>query len=297
RERREHRVQDGDVVALPLDEQAQGVQFAAKGARPRVEGLDPRPVGPPLHGVLGALLGAVARPRVGDLAAPVLHAVDAARHELDEVEIPSTLPREHSVGEAVRGMVDLRHVTPERHRRTVDRLSPERRHHSFAFRHFAPSLSHAPQPPGRPGPRLFGTFRSMYGLTVHEARTDDADLLRRLRAGETPAFEEMVQAYQHRVFGVALRMLRNAAEAEEVAQETFLRAHRALPEFRGDAKLSTWLYAITSRLCLTRLGASEHSMIRQGEDSVMRLAHDTEGPDAILEQTELEGALHRAIAE
>ena len=78
---------------------------------------------------------------------------------------------------------------------------------------------------------------------------DNADarrLLERLRAGEAQAFEELVAAYQHRVFGVALRMLGNAAEAEEVAQEAFLRAHRSLAGFRGDAKLSTWLYAITS---------------------------------------------------
>jgi RNA polymerase sigma-70 factor (ECF subfamily) len=132
---------------------------------------------------------------------------------------------------------------------------------------------------------------------VHEAGEVDREFLRRLRTGEALAFEEMVRAYQHRVFGVALRMLGNAAEAEEVAQEAFLRAHRALLEFRGDSKLSTWLYAITSRLCLTRLGSSEHSMIRQGEDTVMRLPHDADGPDIVLEQTELEAALHRAIAE
>ncbi len=144
---------------------------------------------------------------------------------------------------------------------------------------------------------LPGTFQSRYGRTVHEAREDDADFVRRLRTGEALAFEELVRTYQHRLFGVALRMLGSAAEAEDIAQEAFLRAHRALHEFRGDAKLSTWLYAITSRLCLTRLGSGERALIRQGEDSVMRLAHDADGPDTVLEQTELEAALHRAIAE
>ncbi len=132
---------------------------------------------------------------------------------------------------------------------------------------------------------------------MHGAREDDPQLLQRLRAGEAQAFEELVRAYQHRVFGVAFRMLGNAAEAEEIAQEAFLRAHGALAEFRGDAKLSTWLYAITSRLCLTRLASGERSMIRQGEDSVMRLPSDAGGPDVLIEQTELEAALHRAIAE
>ena len=131
---------------------------------------------------------------------------------------------------------------------------------------------------------------------MHEAREHDAEFLRRLRSGEPLAFEALVRIYQHRVFGVALRMLGNAAEAEDVAQETFLRAHRALPEFRGEAKLSTWLYAIASRLCLTRLGSGEHAAIRQDEGSIGRLAQDADGPDVALERSELETALHRAIA-
>jgi len=103
--------------------------------------------------------------------------------------------------------------------------------------------------------------------------------------------------YQHRVFGVALRMLGNRAEAEEVAQEAFVRAHRALGDFRGDAKLSTWLYAITSRLCLNRLASGERRMARQGEDALLRLSDAGPRPDAVLERRELETALGRAIAE
>jgi RNA polymerase sigma-70 factor (ECF subfamily) len=137
-----------------------------------------------------------------------------------------------------------------------------------------------------------------YGLTVRdETGGDPKEFVARLRAGEPKAFEELVATYQHRVFGVALRMLRNAAEAEEVAQEAFLRAHRALADFRGDAKLSTWLYAIVSRLCLTRLGSSERRMARQGEETLMRLANSEGDPSDALERGEVEAALHRAIAE
>src|SRR5881409_629087 len=113
---------------------------------------------------------------------------------------------------------------------------------------------------------------------------DPPGLLPRLRAGDPRAFEELVIAHQHRVFGVAVRMLGNAAEAEEIAQEVFLRAHRALAEFRGDAKLSTWLYAIASRLCLTRLGSGERAMVRHGDEGLLRLPHGAGGPDAALEQ-------------
>jgi RNA polymerase sigma-70 factor (ECF subfamily) len=133
---------------------------------------------------------------------------------------------------------------------------------------------------------------------VREAEAGDAPrFLDRLRAGDAPAFEELVMTYQHRVFGVALRMLGNRAEAEEVAQEAFVRAHRALGDFRGDAKLSTWLYAITSRLCLNRLASGERRLIRHGEDALLRLSDAGPRPDAALERRELETALGRAIAE
>jgi len=142
-----------------------------------------------------------------------------------------------------------------------------------------------------------GTSPAGYGLTVREAEAGDAPrFLDRLRAGETAAFEELVITYQHRVFGVAVRMLGNAAEAQEVAQEAFLRAHRALADFRGDAKLSTWLYAITSRLCLNRLAKGERRLRRQGEETLLRLAGG-ERPDVAVERSELEAALQRAIAE
>ena len=133
---------------------------------------------------------------------------------------------------------------------------------------------------------------------MREAEAGDAPrFLDRLRAGDAPAFEELVMTYQHRVFGVALRMLGNRAEAEDVAQEAFVRAHRALGEFRGDAKLSTWLYAITSRLCLNRLASGERRLTRQGEDALLRLSDAGPRPDAALERRELETALGRAIAE
>ena len=131
---------------------------------------------------------------------------------------------------------------------------------------------------------------------MREALADDAAMLARLRAGDTSAFEDMVIAYQHRVFGVALRMLGSRAEAEEIAQETFLRAHRALGEFRGEARLGTWLYAIASRLCLNRLESAPRR--HEQSDEVALLQRPAEGADAaaVLEQRELQAALHEAVA-
>lgn len=132
---------------------------------------------------------------------------------------------------------------------------------------------------------------------MREEGADSPGFLDRLRAGDARAFEELVVSHQHRVFGVALRMLNNGAEAEEIAQETFLRAHGSLAEFRGDAKLSTWLYAIVSRLCLNRLASADRRAIRSGEEALLRVADTGSGPDANAERGELEAALHRAIAD
>lgn len=125
---------------------------------------------------------------------------------------------------------------------------------------------------------------------------DDAHLVDRLRRGDPRAFEALVIAHQHRVFGIALRMLGSRAEAEDVAQEVFLRVHRGIDDFRGEAKLSTWLYAITSRLCLNRLASSERRRERAGEAALERLASGDDPADSA-ERSELGAALERAIAE
>ena len=131
---------------------------------------------------------------------------------------------------------------------------------------------------------------------MREGLADEASLLARLRASDGRAFEELVTTYQHRIFGVALRMLGNRAEAEDVAQETFLRAHRGLGEFRGEARLGTWLYAIASRLCLDRLASGVRRHERS--DDLALAQAPAEGTDAAgaLERGELEAALREAVA-
>lgn len=125
---------------------------------------------------------------------------------------------------------------------------------------------------------------------------DPPGLLARLRAGEPKAFEELVIAYQHRVFGVALRMLGSRAEAEEIAQEVFLRAHRAVADFRGEAKLGTWLYGIASRLCLNRL-ASPDRRVTRGDAALADVPAANVDAAMAAERAELEAAMHAAIAE
>jgi len=139
--------------------------------------------------------------------------------------------------------------------------------------------------------------RAVWSNLMDRRTSDDSHLVDRLRRGDARAFDELVTAYQHRVFSVALRMLRNRTEAEEVAQEVFLRVYRTVAAFRGDAKLSTWLYAIASRLCLNRLASSDRRVTREGDETLTRLASGDATPVDELERSELEATLHRAIAE
>ena len=71
--------------------------------------------------------------------------------------------------------------------------------------------------------------------------------------GDLDAFDALVRRHRLRVYRVALRMLGDPAEAEDAAQEAFVRAWQALPRFRGDAAFGTWMYRVVTNRCLTRL--------------------------------------------
>ncbi len=133
-------------------------------------------------------------------------------------------------------------------------------------------------------------------VQADDGDSGDLALVDSLRRGEPQAFETLVLTYQHRIFSISLRMLGDRGEAEEVAQEVFLRVHRSIRNFRGEAKISTWLYAITSRLCLNRLKSRGRTR-PAGDTTLARIPDGQPGPGAALEASELEAALHRAIAE
>lgn len=79
---------------------------------------------------------------------------------------------------------------------------------------------------------------------------DDAVLVARAQNGNPRAFETLVRRHQNAMYGVALRILSNPDDAEDVAQNAFVTAWRRLPEFRSEAKFSTWMYRIVSNLAL-----------------------------------------------
>ena len=100
------------------------------------------------------------------------------------------------------------------------------------------ATSHAPLPVAK-----------LPAATLH-----DHELVRRCNAGDASAFDEIVARHRTKIHAVALRVIRNHADAEEIAQDTFIRAHRALARFRGDSSLATWLHRIALNLARNRYG-------------------------------------------
>lgn len=83
-----------------------------------------------------------------------------------------------------------------------------------------------------------------------EEREEERDWVRRSQSGDPEAFEALVQRYQRMIHALAFRMTGSSADAEDLAQEVFIRAYRQLGSFRGDAKFSSWIYRIGVNTCL-----------------------------------------------
>ncbi len=102
---------------------------------------------------------------------------------------------------------------------------------------------------------------------------DDAVLVSRVQAGDKQAFGALVVRYQDRVFNLVSRMCSRRADAEELAQEAFLRALERIDQFRGDSKFYTWLFRIATNLVIShrRRGGRVkfHSLTRPAEDESM----------------------------
>jgi RNA polymerase sigma-70 factor (ECF subfamily) len=141
-------------------------------------------------------------------------------------------------------------------------------------------------------------------ITVHPSaaraaasRPDEERLLiERCRQGDLGAFEELYRAHAGRLYGVALRLLGNTADAEDILQEIFLAAHRKLDTFRGESALGTWLYRLATNLCLDHLRskAGRSNQVTDALDDEVGL-FDT-ASSSLAEQTVTKMDLERALA-
>ena len=100
----------------------------------------------------------------------------------------------------------------------------------------------------------------------------DNEIISRVLQGEQTAYAELVDRYQSYVFTLVLRMIKSREDAEEVAQDVFIKAYRALADFRGDSKFSTWLYTITNTTCITFLRKKKLEVHSLDNEKVFEIA-------------------------
>jgi len=127
-----------------------------------------------------------------------------------------------------------------------------------------------------------------------ERGAEDHCLIQRFLAGEAAAFDSLVERYYQRIDRLAQQVVRNPLAAEDITQEVFLRAYRALPRFRGEASLYSWLYRIAINLCLNylRQRANRISTAEAVDASSVPSAAD---PSARLENQERDRRVRGAI--
>lgn len=141
-------------------------------------------------------------------------------------------------------------------------------------------------------------------MAIQNQQDTDEQLVARAFKGEKQAFDLLVLRYQHRLLGLIGRFIRDPHEAEDVAQEAFIKAYRALGNFRGDSAFYTWLYRIainTANNYLVSRGRRPPSIdidVDDGEnlDAQQALA-DIESPEASHQRDELKAVIDKAIAD
>ena len=133
---------------------------------------------------------------------------------------------------------------------------------------------------------------------------NEEQLVARIKAGDETAFARLMEENQKMVFNVALRYTRNYDDASDVSQEAFIKAYRSIDSFKGESKLSTWLYLITVNVCLdfarkNRLHMqSIQDMAAENEDGEpfeLPIPDTTYDPGALAEKKELRETILSAV--
>ncbi|HWQ76060.1 MAG TPA: sigma-70 family RNA polymerase sigma factor [Syntrophomonas sp.] len=124
----------------------------------------------------------------------------------------------------------------------------------------------------------------------------EQQLVKRTLHGETYAFEELVNTYQNKVYMLAYRYMGNEDDANDLAQEAFIKAYRSLRSFKGDSSFGTWIYRITTNVCLDELRRRKRKIVPlsldeplatlDGDDIEREIVDQSLAVDVLFEQKE-----------
>ena len=128
------------------------------------------------------------------------------------------------------------------------------------------------------------------------APPSDLELVEAVRNGNRQAFTDLMRRYQSRVYWVSRRIVANHEDADDVAQETFVKAFTALGDFRGDSSFFTWLYRIAVNLSLNVVRKRQLVNYLRESDIINRLFPASDDPSSKVELEETESMIQRAVA-
>ena len=126
---------------------------------------------------------------------------------------------------------------------------------------------------------------------------DEHRLIERCRAGDDAAFRELVEGYKGLVYGLVYRMVSDRTQADDLAQEVFLKVHRGLPYFRGEARLSTWIFRIVQNVCVQARSRRPRHVSLDERDAEGRARREPGTQDGAFADLELRDRLDKAIAQ
>jgi RNA polymerase sigma-70 factor, ECF subfamily len=135
------------------------------------------------------------------------------------------------------------------------------------------------------------------------ADVSDLSLVLRVPHGDKGAFDALVLKYQHKLVKLVMRYVRNPAEAEDIAQEAFIKAYRALPQFRGDSAFYTWLYRIAINTAKNAVVSRDRSPVEYDLDrsntdesyDMQGRMKDSETPEGLVLTDEIRSTVNAAI--
>ena len=133
-----------------------------------------------------------------------------------------------------------------------------------------------------------------------ETNDRDVELMAMVRNGDIAAFESLVERHKRPVIGTVAKMLGNPSEAEDIAQQVFIRVWKSASRYEPQAKFTTWLFTITRNLVFNEVRRRQRKptvSVDEREESTHRTVEDVQGasPDEQMLQAELEDAVDRAI--
>lgn len=126
---------------------------------------------------------------------------------------------------------------------------------------------------------------------------NDNELISKVLSGDHQAYAGLVNRYQNYVFTLTLRMVKNREDAEEVAQDVFIKAYKYLADFRGASKFSTWLYTIVNNTCISFLRKKKLEIHSLDNEKVFEVADsmDSGFRANLVEQKSRQSMVHNAI--